>query len=745
MVLLAAIFIAGLGRDAEATPFTTNVPGTSYSLPEEYPEAGGIAFVLVGVNGNVYYQYSDPDGAFRGFQYNGTPAEFNGNPFTINNPLTLNCGFSSCTDYFGGGLTNVYIRFSAYDGDTQVGGFDEDDISLRLNGFTVGNWSDITTDSTNATGRQSFGLVQGFGNNTFNTGWFSTTNSALLSNILTTGQTTTQVFDADPNDNYWDFRRGVGLANSNITTVAPGYTLTKEADITDFTAVGDIVNYEYTVTNIGSVPIRDLAIVDDKISNVVCRNGKTTILDTEPGGTPDFVICDGQYTVTQEDFDNRGVTNIAQATGVPDFGNLGTLSATETVGGPAATPVLFVEKTSTLSNFGNAGTTVPYSFLIRNDGDVTLSNFTVSDSLIPSLTCNVPDLEPTDSFTCTGNYTVSQSEVDAFIASGANTLDNTVEVQADTPLDGRLTETDTLALPGPAAAVSLDLTKTALTANFDAEGEVLNYNLIVRNTGNVTFPAGQLAVTDPTATTVSCPSVEVPPNNTVTYSVVQADINAGQYENTATATITLGGATGADTATATVPAVRTLGLTLDKQLDAASPSNFSATNVGLEYDYVLTNTGNVDLIDVDVSDDLIGLTCPATTIPAGTSMTCQSLVYQTTQPNLNAGGVTNTATATATAAGPVAEAVTSNTDSVTVPAVQNPAIELTKTAPVLTAAQFNEGDFVTYTFDVLNTGNVRIGSNIGVNEITITDDKIGTFTCFAAPLTIGQTQTCTQQ
>lgn len=749
MVLMAAIFIAGLGRDAEGTPFTTNVPGTSLSLPPEYPEAGGVAFVLVGVNGNTYYQFSNPTGAFIGFQNSGTPTAFTGNPFTINNPIELNCGFSSCTDYFGGALANVYIRFSAYDGDTQVNGFDEDDISLRLNGFTVGNWSDVTTDITNNAGTQSFGQVQGFGNNTFNTGWFSSTNSALLSNILTTNQTTTQVFDDDPNDNYWDFTRGNTLTNPAIVTVAPGYTLEKTSSTPTFLTVGETIAFEYLVTNIGSVPIRQLSIDDDKIDTVTCRAGKTTILDTDPGGTPDFVICDGTYVITQEDFDAGQVTNVAQALGVPDFGELGALTDTVTVTGPAATPLLFVEKTSTLSNFGNAGTTVPYSFLIRNDGDVTLSNFTVSDSLIPSLTCNVPDLAPDDSFTCTGNYTVLQSDVDDFIASGANTLDNTVEVQADTPLDGRLTETDTLALPGPAATVSLDLTKTALTANFDAEGEVLNYNLIVRNTGNVTFPAGQLAVTDPTATTVSCPSVEVPPNNTVTctatYSVVQADINAGQYENTATATITLGGATGTDTATATVPAVRTLGLTLDKQLDAASPSNFSATNVGLEYDYVLTNTGNVDLIDVDVSDDLIGLTCPATTIPAGTSMTCQSLVYQTTQPNLNAGGVTNTATATATAAGAAAEAVTSNTDSVTVPAVQTPAIELTKTAPVLTAAQFNEGDFVTYTFDVLNTGNVRIGSNIGVNEITITDDKIGTFTCFAAPLTIGQTQTCTQQ
>jgi hypothetical protein len=142
-VLLGAMLSFGIASRSDATPFTMSVPGTSLNLPAEYPQAGGVAFVLVGVNGNVYYQFSDPTGAFIGFQSNGKPKEFRGNPFTINDPIQLDCGFSDCATYFGGALANVYIRFSAYDGDTQVNGFDEDDITLRLNGFTVGNWSDV--------------------------------------------------------------------------------------------------------------------------------------------------------------------------------------------------------------------------------------------------------------------------------------------------------------------------------------------------------------------------------------------------------------------------------------------------------------------------------------------------------------------------------------------------------------------------------------------------------------------------
>ena len=745
ILMVCVLFTLAMARPAAATTFTTTVPGTSLTLPDDYPEAGGVAFVLVGVNGNVYYQFSNPTGAFIGFQSTGSPTAFQGNPFTINDPLTLDCGFSTCSDYFGGALANVYIRFSAYDGDTQVNGFDEDDITLRLNGFDVGNWSDVETDITNTAGTTSFGQVDGFGNNTFNTGWFSTTNTALLSNILTTGQTTTQVFDDDPNDNFWDFTRGADLANNAIVTVAPGYELEKTADRTTFAAVGETVTYTYIVTNIGSVPISQLEVIDDKITSVSCD--VTTILDVDPGGVAEFATCTGTYDITQEDFDNQEVTNIASAIGVPDFGELGTLTDTVTLTGPAAAPEIFVEKTSTLSQFGDAGTTVPYSFLIRNDGDVTLSNFTVSDSLIPSLVCNVPDLEPTEDFTCSGSYTVLQSDVDDFADNASNTLSNTVSVSADTPQDGRISETDMLDLPGPVLDVSLELTKTALTADFDTVGDVLSYQLVVVNTGNVTFPAAP-TVTDPSAGTVTCPAGTVLPGNSVTctasYTVLQEDINAGQFDNTATAEITIGGETGSDMSSASVPAVRDVGLTLDKQLDAASASQFDATGVSLEYDYVLTNTGNVDLLTPTIVDDKVAVTCSDTLIAPGASVTCESAVYSTLQGDIDDGGVTNEATATATVAGPAGDTTTSNTDTVTVPAVQTPEIELTKTAPTVTAGDFVAGNTVTYSFDVLNTGNVSIANDtVGVSEITITDDKIGSFTCFNTPLATGATLSCT--
>lgn len=179
------------------------------------------------------------------------------------------------------------MRFTAYDGDTQSGGFDENDISLIMNGVRVGSWSGMTTQVTNNTGTSSIGgnngFVTGFGNNTLNTGWFSSTNPTLLGNILTTGRTTTQVFDVDPDDNYWDFRYGNSLASEAFRTIAPGYELEKTRDIASLTyaTVGQVINYKYIVRNIGSVDISNVTVVDDKITapNTVSCNrsflGKT--------------------------------------------------------------------------------------------------------------------------------------------------------------------------------------------------------------------------------------------------------------------------------------------------------------------------------------------------------------------------------------------------------------------------------------------------------------------------------------
>lgn len=744
-----------LATQAHSTTFTTTVPGTSIRLPGDYPQAGGVVIVMVGVNGNIYYQFSDPRDAFQGFNNRANRDELEGNPFTVNDPLTLDCGFSSCRTYFGGDLARVYIRFSAYDGDTQVGGFDQNDIELVINGIDVGNWSGRTTERTNSSGTETLGFENGFGNNTFNTGWFDSSNPALFNSLLNGGTTTTQVRDRDPNDNYWDFQRGPSLDRDEIRTVAPGYTIEKTASVPTYAAVGDSVTYTYVVSNVGSVSIRNLTIDDDKVdesTNAIDCMGKTTIDPrpfNDPAG-PDQAICTVTTQITQDDIDNGTLTNVAVAQGDPDEGVLGMVSDDATITGPAANPSLDITKTSILDapgqTFGNAGTTVPYEITATNDGNVTLTNVRLTDDLVPSFSCTIAELAPGDSDSCTLNYTVTQSDVDDFAASAANELVNVGRGTATAARGADPSDFDEDSIPGPAAAPDFTIAKTPLAGTFAAEGDTLQYNVEIRNTGNVTFPNTPTVTEALAGATVNCPTGAVAPNQTVvcsiSYDVLQSDINDGEVDNTVTVDITVGGVNVNKTASATVPATRSTGLTLSKRLAATSRTSFDDVGQTIDYEYVLTNTGNVTLQNPSVVDDVIdvagAVSCPAGDILPDAFVTCTAS-YSTLQDDLNAGEVVNIATASATTAGAAgADTVTSADDTVTVPAVESPALTLVKEPPAPGPA-FTVNEEVIYTFTVTNNGNVDL-----TDPITVTDNKIGTFACLAGPLVRGASDSCTQ-
>ncbi|MCF6443304.1 DUF11 domain-containing protein [Nereida sp. MMG025] len=744
-VLTICTVVFGLiSSPAFATQFTMTVPGAGIPVPSQYPQAGGVVIVMVGVNGQVYYQFSDPDGAFRGYNSNGQPPQFRGNPFTINDPIPLNCGIRSCTDYFGGAIANVYIRFSAYDGDTQPNGFDEDDISLLINGFNVGGWSGFQTEKTNNSGTVSQGFQTGFGNNSFNTGWFSSSNPALMQNLLTTGQTTTQVLDDDPNDNYWDFRRGNSLQSEELRTIAPGYEFSKTADRTDFLSVGETINYTYTVTNIGSVDISNVSVFDDKVDaqggTVTCDT--TFLQQTTNGGAEQVATCTASYVVTQEDVDAGEVTNVARATGTPAFGSLGAVEKDVTVTGPAFDPDMDVTKTASPQTFSAVGETITYTFTLENTGNTTLTDARITDDKIPTLSCSQAALLPDDVLTCTGTYQVTQDDVDAFALSGTaltNTAEATAKDRGGDALDRSVQETIT----GPAAAPDLVVAKSALQQNYDSVGDVIQFRIEVTNTGNVTWPAPP-AITDALITdaggSVSCPAGAVAPNTSVTctadYTVDLPDLNAGAVLNEATATITVGGQTATGDADVTVPAVKTTGLEIVKQLNSASLTEFSAVGDILKYDYVLTNTGNVTLSTAAVNDDKVAVTCPATDILPGDSLTCTSADYVVAQPDLDAGLVTNTASASAN--DPQGVGVDSDTVDLTVNANQMPSLGLVKSAPVVPAVDFEAGLEVTYTFTVTNDGNVTI-----TDPITVSDDKFATaIPCGTDPLGVGESRVC---
>jgi large repetitive protein len=728
VLLLLALF----GQAASATTFTTTVPGTSIVIPAAYPQAGGVVIVLEGANGNVYYQFSNPSTMFQGYQNSGTPAAWMGNPFQIAPTTTIQCGVQSCASYFGGSIARMSIRFTAFDGDAKAGQFDANDLTLRINGTDVGNFTNVATQTTNTAGTTLVASGTGFGDNGFDTGWYQTTNTALLSTVLATGKLTSSVYDRDPNDNYWDFRQGTNLSQAALEIVAPGVTLDKTANKTDFATVGETIRYTYALRNIGTVAINSLAVTDDKIpsANISC---------TPAGGTiaiSSTVTCTADYVVTQADIDAGKVTNVATSAGVPLFGSLGPLTDTVTVTGPAATPSFTFRKTVSPAALGAAGSTLTYGFSFTNTGNVTLASAAISDASLPGLSCTVPAIAPgrTATATCTGNIlTVTQAMIDA--GPFANTATGSLKPPGGPALAG--TQSTAIAT-GVAVSGTIALTKTASPSPFGAVGSTITYGFTVKNNTNVTVTG--LGVSDPSLAALSCTVPSATPGATVTAActgntrtVTQADIDAGQIVNLATAIGSASGTPVSDNASRTTPGpARTPSLSIVKSSGTAS---FNAVSDSVAYSYLVTNTGNTTLTAaITVTDNKIAtpnsVSCPALPpggLAPGDTITCTA-TYLAKQADIDAGSVTNSATAKS-------GATVSPSDSISVPSVKSPAMTITKTATE--PALFNVGQTVAYEYVIANTGNTTLANP------AVTDDRIATVNCPATNLAPGASKTCT--
>jgi large repetitive protein len=753
-LLLAAVMLVIGTVSTLATPFTTSVPGTSLVIPSTYPQAGGVVIVLEGVNGNVYYQFVNPSTMFQGYQNTGTPTAWQGNPFQITPVMTLFCGpVVSCSTYLGGGITRMTVRFTAYDGDNQTGMFDFNDLNLRINGSNFGassgNWSPVSTQNTDLTGTTLISSGTGFGNNTLDTGWFQSTDPTILSNVLSVGTVTASIFDRDPNDNFWDFKRGNDANTSTVPlNVAPGVTLDKASTTSSYAAVGEVIPYTFTYRNIGSVWINNVSVSDPKVTSVSCPAPPAAgTANLDPG---EQVVCTANYTVTQADIDAGSIVNTATATGTAQAGSLGPVSDSNTIAGPASAPAVRLTKAASPSPFGGVGTTLTYSFAVENLGNVTLSSISIADPSLASLSCTSPSIAPgaTVIATCSGNTrTITQANVDNGVIS------NVANVTARAPNGTLINASSTISTMGPASAPAIALVKSAsaindVDSNGPDAGDTISYSFAVSNTGNVTLTG--VVVSDPTVGAVNCPSSTIAPAASIScsanYSLQQSDFEMGSITNSATATGSppsgptvsdiSGSATSNDDPTVTaLPAMPAL--TVDK---TSSTVNFNAIGALINYSYLVTNAGNITLLNpVSVVDDKTAVSCPAlppSGLAPGGSITCTAN-YTATQADIDAGGVTNTARAETTF-GPGNTPVISANDSLVIPAVQLRAMNLTKSSTSF--AFINVGDVATYEYVVTNTGNTSLSA-----PLTITDNRVTSVSCPSLPpggLAPGGTLTC---
>ena len=273
------------------------------------------------------------------------------------------------------------------------------------------------------------------------------------------------------------------------------------------------------------------------------------------------------------------------------------------------------------SPYAAPGQVLTYQLRATNVGNVTLTNVAISDPKLGALTCAQPvTLRPGEALTCTGTYTITQADVDR------GSVTNIATATGQDPNGVPLSAADNAAATA-ARNVALQVFKVIVSGSpYAAPGNVLRYQLVATNTGNVTLT--NVSLSDPKLGPLTCPQpVTLRPGEALTctgsYTVSQADVDAGFVLNTATARGTeTNGVTVTASDSATAPAAQRAALQVVKTLVSGSP--YRAPGDVITYQLIATNTGSVTLTNVTLSDPKLGgLTCaqPVTLLP-GQALTC---------------------------------------------------------------------------------------------------------------------------
>jgi len=548
------------------------------------------------------------------------------------------------------------------------------------------------------------------------------------------------------------------------------------------TAAGQTLDYQFVLRNTGNVSIGSIALDDPKCAAtpvLVAATATSGDIDGDTEIDPDEVFT---YTCTsipviQGEVNTGQVDNTVIVSGAPPIGTVdAAVSSVSVTITPA--PELSLSKTAAAPTVGfgtltadtDEGDTIVYSFLVTNEGNVTIDSIVINDlgqefggqagtGSLSAVTCPTTTLEPQQSTTCNATYTLSQADIDNAIAGGADSASNSATANGQDPNDTEVTSPGSTATTTIDSAASLDLEKTSgnvTTANgsdpaITDPGDTIDYTIVVTNNGNTVI--NNVQISDPLipAADLSCapflndgteslaPAASV--TCTATYTVTQLNLNAGEVLNTAT----VNGVDGANSPITASESER-VGFTQRSSIELSKSGTQLSVDpvpqVGdiITYTFLLENTGNVSQSNPVITDAL----CPAPDAPApvlvaGTSdivgdtnmdgvldaseVFTFSCEYAIDQDDIALGEIVNTAEATATP--PAGLAPPTSTAGTLITAEQEFGIALDKVASVPSVGQgilptvTDEGDTISYVFNVRNTGNVVL------NNIVLTDPLLG--------------------
>jgi uncharacterized repeat protein (TIGR01451 family) len=309
----------------------------------------------------------------------------------------------------------------------------------------------------------------------------------------------------------------------NVVPTAPALTLSKVANLTSYSIVGTVIGYNYTINNTGNVNITGITVTDNL----------TTVNSNPPSQLQAGQNFTGTatYTITQSDYDNSSVTNLANATGSYN-GQTVSNTTTATITAISQHPTLNITKVASPSSYDHIGELITYTYTVTNTGNVDIPEpITVHDNKIlgEQITIGTSGsmLAPGQNVTGTGTYAITQADLNngSVTNSAFATGPNNIVISNNTSVT-------VLAIQKPNLKIDKDVDpKTYFTV-----GDLIDYSFTVTNKGNVDI-AGPITVTDSMFGSKQISSNGLAPGQSVTrgksYLITPQDIDAGFVVNSA--------------------------------------------------------------------------------------------------------------------------------------------------------------------------------------------------------------------
>ncbi|NEM07508.1 DUF7507 domain-containing protein [Geodermatophilus normandii] len=530
-----------------------------------------------------------------------------------------------------------------------------------------------------------------------------------------------------------------------LAAAAPALTLVSVPDWDDRGAAGvleagETVQWSLLVTNTGDVTLPDVSASGSLAGPATCTPAALAPGATARCGT-------GAHTVTAAEESAGTLHDDAVAWAADPRGGPGTSAhATSSVPASPRPEVVTVAAAEVVGGTAPAdlGDRVRWHYTVTNVGTVPLDAVAVQDARGGTVTCDTASLRPGGAALCTGDALRTVSEAD--LRAGEVGTDATATA---TWTAGAVTVTSPPAAVVMATAAPvgrLQLAGTA-TGTASAVGDRITYRWVVSNAGTATMTGVEVA--DSAGGTATCAATVLAPSESTDctggepYTLGQGDMDAGRPVGlTATALGTPGSGSVVRSGPASAPvavAAARPALTAVTTADWADDGD-RALEAGetVTWTVAVTNTGDVTLEDLRVSDPQAYVGCPVSRLPVGRTERCVSDPAVLTEGDAAAGERTTTAEASAASVrdGAVVRSGPAGARVSTAPA---PSLALTSVAlvgPPARQAAADLGDTVTWHLVVTNTGNVP------VTGITVTGAAGALAGCATAVLAPGGSAEC---